>query len=274
MAFYFNGGEGYQPLGEGGELPQGADLYEKWGDADSGGFNKMDPRILQDSNIRYGEPNSLEYLLAKIGGLSGDGFSNPNSVGSMLRNSGAPADYDWSGAIGNTFQNQQSQFGGWSGADDPGQTALKFLSNVDAPWATTSRMNLLNSPEFALGQKQGEAAVNYDPDEGNILGIPKPVLYGMLAAGGAQAGLFGDFGGAADWSALAEGEGGISAALGSGTGGNGIGLAAGNFDPMGAVLTQAGGAGSGAAGGSILDQVKQMLTKGLPGLGGTGGGGL
>jgi len=279
MAFYFGNDEGYSPLGEGAtELSAGTNLYEKWGDEDSGGFNQLDPRILQDSNIRYGEPGSLEYILAKLGGLAGNDFSSPGAVAGMLRNSGAPGDYDWSGAVGKTWGDQQAQFGKWSGADDPGQTANKILGNVSDPWATQARLSLLSSPEFGQSQRTGEAAVNYDPDAGNIFGIPKPIVMAALAAGGAQ--MFGGgFGGAESFASgsfdpmgavlTQPGIGGAATGVGGGgVASDALWAATGNFDPMGAVLTSAGGGASG--GGGILQQVLNGLK--IPGIGNLGEG--
>lgn len=178
-------GEGYQlnpdESGVVGDLPSGSKLYEM---SEEGGLVPVDPRILKDGAIKYGEPGSLEYLLAKDGGMQDNGFSSPNAVSEFLKKSGAPADFDWSGAIKKAWQQQQSQNGSWSGADDPGQTALKILAQVDAPWKNTATNAVASTPEFAQSQKAGAAAVNYSGNDGFLgTGIPTPIAsfaIGML----------------------------------------------------------------------------------------------
>lgn len=174
-------GEGYQYDPKIGAPPAGTQVFSM---SEEQGLVPVDSRIFTDPNIAHGEPGSLGYQLASLGGL-GDGFSNPESVGAFLSQY-APAGADLTPAIQRAFQQQQSQFGGWSGADDPGQTALKILAQVEEPWAQQATQQIQASPEFAQSQAAGTAAVNYDPDEGEIFGIPKEIVLASLAIAGWQ----------------------------------------------------------------------------------------
>jgi len=209
-------GEGYQYNAEAGALPEGSQLYAM---SEEQGLVPVDNRLATDANIQYGEPGSLGYELATLGGMGGEaGFSNPDSVGAFLAPY-LPEGYDIGPAIQRAWQQQQGQFGFWSGADDPGQTALKILAQVQEPWAQQATQQIQTSPEFAQSQLAGTAAVNYDPDEGTFFGIPNEIVLGSLAIAGGQF-LPGLLSGEAG--ALAAGE--AAAGVGAATAGTGVGL--------------------------------------------------
>ncbi len=209
-------GEGFQYDPAMGPIPEGSQLYAM---SEEQGLVPVDNRLATDVNLQYGEPGSLGYQLATLGGMGGEaGFSNPDSVGAFLAPY-LPEGYDIGPAIQRAWQQQQGQFGYWSGADDPGQTALKILAQVQEPWAQQATQQIQTSPEFAQSQLAGTAAVNYDPDEGTFLGIPNEIVLGSLAIAGSQF-LPGLLSGEAG--ALAAGE--AAAGAGAATAGTGIGL--------------------------------------------------
>jgi len=186
-------GEGFLWDGE-SPVPDGAKLYDM---SEEGGLIEINPAIATDPNLAYGNQGSLEYQLASLGGMGYNGgfdsagFSNPDSVASFLEQY-VPAGTDLSGAIQDAWQQQQNQFGYWSGADDPGQTALKILAQVDDPWAQQATQAIASSPEFAQSQYAGTAALNYDPDAGTFYGVPGPIASAALGMALGPMGL--DFG--------------------------------------------------------------------------------
>jgi hypothetical protein len=174
-------GEGYMWDGE-SAVPAGAKLYDM---SEEVGLIEINPAIATDPNLVYGDQGSLEYQLATLGGMGyvdgfdKAGFSNPDSVSAFLEKY-VPAGTDLSGAIQDAWQQQQNQFGYWSGADDPGQTALKILAQVDDPLAQQAAQQIQYSPEFAQSQYAGTAALQYDPDAGSIYGVPGPIASAAL----------------------------------------------------------------------------------------------
>jgi len=116
-------------------------------------------------------PGSLESSIFEVGGYGNaiPGMDRLGQVANFLRNSGAPAGYDWSDVLARTAAAQKSQFGGWSSFDDPGQTASKIFSNVSDPWGRTADLNLRGSNAFA--QSQAEGARMWDIDAHQPTGL-------------------------------------------------------------------------------------------------------
>lgn len=190
MANYYiqNEDGGYQLLEDG--LPPGYNgpVYSGRVNGEDTEFTQVDPRVVSDPAVEFGEPGSLEYSLAKYGRLGGSGLSSPQAVADMLRKSGAPKDYDWTEAISKAYDQQVSQFksGFNSAGDDPGQAALKIIAQTGQPWAKDGEKAVRAMPEFEQGQKQGAAGLEYSnsQDDGFMgTGIPTPIAaiaIGML----------------------------------------------------------------------------------------------
>lgn len=205
----------------------------------------------------------------------GQGLPYGDQVNNMI-SAFAPQGFNWAPVVQNTVGNQLSQFNGWSTTDDPGQTALKLLSNVGDSWGAPARASLVAAPGFAQSQQWGADTWNkQQQDDGGLFGgdFGKIAMLAALAAGGM--GAFGGFGaagagsGALDWAAMAAaddaGLGAAFSALGGGapaaTGFQALAdIAGGGF--AGGVSDLLGGGGGG------MEGIWKTILKDIPGIGG------
>lgn len=152
----------------------------------------IDPAIVSDPALQYGQQGSVEYQLATLGRLGG-GLSSPSSVAQYLK--AVAPNFDWSNAIQNAYNQQVSQFGSGfvSGADDPAQTAIKIIQASNQPWAGQAEQYIRSTPQFAQSQAMGAAAQQYaqQQNEGYTFGIPNEAIGVALGAAGGPLGLMG-----------------------------------------------------------------------------------
>lgn len=152
----------------------------------------IDPAIVSDPALQYGQQGSVEYQLATLGRLGG-GLSNPSSVAQYLK--AVAPNFDWSNAIQNAYNQQVSQFGSGfvSGADDPAQTAIKIIQASNQPWAGQAEQYIRFTPQFAQSQAMGAASQQYaqQQNEGYTFGIPNEAIGVALGAAGGPLGLMG-----------------------------------------------------------------------------------
>jgi hypothetical protein len=156
-------------------------------------FKEIPREWLDDPYLQYGSAGSTKYNLAKLGGMDLASFSTPDNVAPYLE-AIAPK-YDWSNAIKKAYDQQVSQFGSgfFSGADDPGQTALKIIAASDLPNKKQAAQNIRNTPQFAQSQAMGNAAFEYSQhqNDGTTFGIPNEVITAVASSFGGPLGMMG-----------------------------------------------------------------------------------
>lgn len=152
----------------------------------------IDPAIVSDPALQYGQQGSTEYQLATLGRLGG-GLSNPASVAQYLK--AVAPNFDWSQAIQNAYNQQVSQFGSGfvSGADDPAQTAIKIIEASGQPWAAQAEQYIRSTPQFAQSQAMGAQSQLYaeHQNDNTTFGIPNEVVSTALGIAGGPLGIMG-----------------------------------------------------------------------------------
>ena len=188
-------------------------------------------------------PGSLEYALTEYAGIPSEVLA---PVVQMIRDAApnVPADFDYTQAVQNMVAKQNAQFGGFTQNDfSDGQLPAKLFEQL--PGGATAMQNLRQLPSFQNAQALGAERQQQAEQSGDSFlgGIARPFL--DTASGLNEMRKEGALNPILAFAGPA-----VMPSIMSSFGGAESGLAMGNFDPMGPVLTQP-GAGAGAAGSSF-----------------------
>jgi hypothetical protein len=188
-------------------------------------------------------PGSLEYALTEYAGVPSEVLA---PVVQMIRDAApnVPADFDYTQAVQNMVAKQNAQFGGFTQNDfSDGQLPAKLFEQL--PGGATAMQNLRQLPSFQNAQALGAERQQQAEQSGDSFlgGIARPFL--DTASGLNEMRKEGALNPILAFAGPA-----VMPSIMSSFGGAESGLAMGNFDPMGPVLTQP-GAGAGAAGSSF-----------------------